>query len=111
MLAGAPTPLSKIAGATSKLYKYKDAGLFVVSVKGADAQAVASGIKEAKNVVSSVSDVKGATKLAELAVALQTSFDNPLDIKISGSASPAKLANFNYVAVGDVDVLPYIDEL
>lgn len=111
VLAGAPTPLSKIAGATSKLYKYKDAGLFVVSVKGADAQAVASGIKEAKNVVSSVSDVKGATKLAELAVALQTSFDNPLDIKISGSASPAKLANFNYVAVGDVDVLPYIDEL
>lgn len=111
VLAGAPSPLAKIAGATSQLYKYKDAGLFVVSVKGSDASAVAAGIKEAKSIVESVSDVKGAAKTAELAVALQTSFDNPLDIKISGSASPAKISNYNYVAVGNVDVLPYIDEL
>lgn len=109
LLPGAPSPLAKIPGATSQLLKYKDAGLFVVTVKGTDAQKVAAGIKEAKNVVSSA-DTKNATKAAELAVALQSSFDNPIDFKI-GSASPGKLANFNYVAVGNVDVLPYIDEL
>ncbi|KAK6457967.1 ubiquinol-cytochrome-c reductase complex core protein 2 mitochondrial precursor [Scheffersomyces xylosifermentans] len=110
VLAGAPSPLSKIAGASSFLYKYQDAGLFVVSVTGSAAE-VAQGIKQAKKVVDSVSttDLTNATKATQLSVALQSTFESPLDIK--ADASPVKLGEFNYVAIGDVDVLPYANEL
>ena len=114
VLAGAASPLSKIAGADSRLYKYQDAGLFVVSVEGADAAAVAEGIKAAKQAVSaiSLSDLTKATKAAQLSVALQESFEFPHDNAVlADSGKGAKLGAFNYVAVGNIDVLPYADEL
>lgn len=110
-LQGSGAPLSKIPGASSQLYKYNDAGLFVVSVVG-EASAVAEGIKQAKKAVESLSssDLTNATKAAELSVALQSSYDSPLEIKLSAPSS-ASLKGFNYVAIGNVDVLPYANEL
>jgi len=109
VLPGASSPLSKI-GATSFLYKYQDAGLFVVSVTGSAAE-VAQGIKQAKKVIDSVSttDLTNAAKATQLSVALQSTFESPLEIK--ADASPVKLGEFNYVAIGDVDALPYASEL
>ncbi|OBA19541.1 LuxS/MPP-like metallohydrolase [Metschnikowia bicuspidata var. bicuspidata NRRL YB-4993] len=114
VLPGAAAPLRSIAGADSRLYKYQDAGLFVVSVRGADGAAVAEGIKAAKKTVAalSASDLAAATKAAQLAVALQESFEFPHDNAVSAaSGKGAKLGAFNYVAVGNTDVLPYADEL
>lgn len=113
VLAGAPSPLAKIAGADSRLYKYEDAGLFVVSVQGSASQ-VAEGIKAAKKAVSAISasDLSKATKAAEVSVALQDSFEFPHNVEISAdSGKGAKLDSFNYVAVGNLDVLPFADEL
>lgn len=114
-LPGASAPLAQIPGAISKVLKYQDAGLFVVCVCGSDAAVVAQGVKAAKKAVDSVSstDLSNATKSAELAVALQSTFESPLNVKIDASAanSPAKLGEFNYVAVGNVDLLPYASEL
>lgn len=110
LLPGAASPLANIPGASSFLYKYQDAGLFVVSVTGAAAD-VALGIKQAKKALDSVSatDLSNATKAAELTVALQSTFEAPLDFKVS--AADAKVGEFNYVAIGDVDVLPYASDL
>lgn len=114
VLEGAASPLAQIPGADSKLYKYEDAGLFVVSVTGSDAALVGEGIKNAKQIVQKISaaDLKAATKAAELSVALQESFVFPHSITISAdSGKDAKLGEFNYVAVGNTDVLPFADEL
>lgn len=107
------TPLASIPGATSQVYKYQDGGLFTVSVTG-DAEAVASGIKSAKAVIDSVSakELSGSVKSAQLASALESSLEFPLDHAIEASGAKAfKLGAYNYVAVGDVDVLPFADEL
>lgn len=115
VLPGAASPLSKIAGADSKLYKYQDAGLFVVSVSNADAGVVASGIKAAKKLLENVtsSQLSGAVKSAQLSTALQYSFEFPHDVTVDASVAKAgfKLGAFNYVAVGNTDALPYINEL
>ncbi|QEL58000.1 hypothetical protein CJJ09_000030 [Candidozyma auris] len=115
VLKGAASPLSNIPGADSRLYKYEDAGLFVVSVTGQDATKVAEGIKAAKKVVDGInaSALSGAIKAAELSVALQESFEYPHNIQISADSAKGgvKLGAFNYVAVGNTDVLPYADEL
>lgn len=113
VLPGVDSPLAKIPGADSKLYQYQDAGLFVVSVSG-DAASVAQGIKNAKKAVEAVSasSLSASLKAAELSVALQESFEFPREIKITAdSAKGVKLGEFNYVAVGNTDVLPYADEL
>lgn len=108
-LPGAVTPLSAIPGASSQLLKYADAGLFVVSVSG-DAASVATGIKAAKKAVDSVSasDLKKAVKATKLSIALQ---DAEISVDEAAAKSAVKLPGFNYVAVGNIDVLPYIDEL
>lgn len=105
-------PLASIPGATSHLYKYKDAGLFVVSVTGANGAVVSEGIKQAKKIVDGVtsSQLSSASKDAELALTLQSTFEAPLETAVS-SVSEAKLGAFNYVAIGDVDALPYPEEL
>lgn len=112
VLPDSGSPLAQIQGADAKLYKYEDAGLFVVSVKGA-ASAVASGIKAAKKTLESVTaaQLKAATKNAELSVALQQLFEYPHDIAVSANTPAASLGAFNYVAVGNTDVLPFADEL
>lgn len=111
------TPLSKLPGtASSKLIKYQDAGLFVISVSDADASVVAGSIKAAKAIVDSVTakDLAGSVKSAQLSVALQSTFSSPVDVKVEASPKAdfkLKATEFNYVAVGNVDVLPYADEL
>ena len=109
-LPSTSTPLAQIPGATSHLYKYQDAGLFVISVSG-EASQVAQGIKQAKSVAESVSSsaLSEAVKAAELSVALQSTVDSPLNVKVVAEEVP--ISKFNYVAVGDLDVLPYADEL
>lgn len=109
-LPSTSTPLAQIPGATSHLYKYQDAGLFVISVSG-EASQVAQGIKQAKSVAESVSSsaLSEAVKAAELSVALQSTVDSPLNVKVVAEEAP--ISKFNYVAVGDLDVLPYADEL
>ncbi|EGW32161.1 ubiquinol-cytochrome-c reductase complex core protein 2 mitochondrial precursor [Spathaspora passalidarum NRRL Y-27907] len=109
ILPSANTQLGKIGGA-SQVYKYQDAGLFVVSVSGTGAQ-VAQGIKQAKKIVDSVanSELTNAVKSAELALALQSSVVSPADVKVEAAQAP--LGDFNYVAIGDVDVLPYASDL
>ncbi|CAK7894608.1 cytochrome b-c1 complex subunit 2, mitochondrial [[Candida] anglica] len=110
----AASPLSQLPGsATSQLLKYQDAGLFVVSVSDANASVVASSIKAAKKIIDSVStkDASAAVKNAQLAVALESTFANPVDVKIDASTSAPKVEGFNYVAYGDIDVLPFADEL
>lgn len=114
LLPSVNAPLSKIEGAASKVYKYQDAGLFVISVSGDNASVVSENIKKAKSVVDSInaSDLTKSIKDAQLAVALESSFESSLEYKIDeSSAKSTKLGAFNYVAVGDVDVLPYADEL
>jgi ubiquinol-cytochrome c reductase core subunit 2 len=106
-IANPQAPLSQIPGASSHLYKYADAGLFVVSVRGSGAE-VAQGIKQAKAAVDAVSSAD-VSKATELSIALQSTFENPLSFK--PSADKVKLDKFNYVAVGDVDALPYASEL
>lgn len=108
-LPGAVTPLSAIPGASSQLLKYADAGLFVVSVTG-DAASVATGIKAAKKAVDSVSlsDLTNAVKATKLSIALQ---ESAVTIDDAAIKTAVKLPGFNYVAVGNTDVLPYIDEL
>ncbi|EGV64769.1 ubiquinol-cytochrome c reductase core subunit 1 [Yamadazyma tenuis] len=108
------TPLFQIPGASSQVYKYQDAGLFVVSVAGSDSAVVAEGIKKVKAVVDSItaSDLSKSVKAAKLAVALESTLESPLEYAIDASAAKGgKLSSFNYVAVGDVDVLPFADEL
>lgn len=114
VLPGLGAPLLQIPGADSRLYKYQDAGLFVVSVSGGDAAVVSAGIKAAKKAVESVSasDLSNATQAAELSVALQETFAFSHQIKIQkDSGKGAKLGAFNYVAVGNIDALPFADEL
>ncbi|CAK9441737.1 uncharacterized protein LODBEIA_P56050 [Lodderomyces beijingensis] len=103
-------PLLQIPGAVSHLYKYRDAGLFVISVSGT-AEEVAAGIKQAKKVADSVSssELSKAVKAAELSVVLQSTVAYPLSIKVSASQAPTK--DFNYVAVGDLSVLPFAADL
>lgn len=84
--------------------------LYVISVSG-EASQVAQGIKQAKSVAESVSSsaLSEAVKAAELSVALQSTVDSPLNVKVVAEEVP--ISKFNYVAVGDLDVLPYADEL
>lgn len=113
-LPGSSAPLSKIQGADSQLYKYQDAGLFVVSVSG-EASSVATGIKAAKKVLDSVSasQLSAAIKPAKLSVALQSAFEFPhvINVDEASAKSAFKLSDFNYVAIGNTDVLPYVNEL
>lgn len=105
--------LSSIPGATSQVLKYNEGGLFVVSVSG-DAASVSEGIKQAKKIVESVpqKELSKSIKSAQLSLALQSTYESPLDIAINAdSAKAIKLSGLNYVAVGDVDALPYADEL
>lgn len=101
------SPLSQITGATSHLYKYADAGLFVVSVKG-NGQDVAANIRKVKSLVDSTKTADVA-KATELSIALQSTFVKPLEFK--ADTTQPKIKEFNYVAVGDIDVLPYASEL
>ena len=107
------SPLAALQGSvSSQLYKYNGAGLFVISASDASAEVVAASIKAAKKLLdASVKDVATAQKDAQLAVAIQSSFESPVDVAVSGSTKAPKVSGFNYVAVGDVDVLPYPDEL
>lgn len=109
-LSSSNAPLFNIPGATSHLYKYNDAGLFVISVSGS-AESVAQGIKQAKKIADSVSssDLQKAVKDAELSVALQSTVAHPLSIQVSAGEAPIK--EFNYVAVGDLNVLPFAADL
>lgn len=101
------SPLSQINGANSHLYKYSDAGLFVVSVKG-KAEDVATNIKKVKALIESTK-TSDAAKSTELSIALQSSFINPLTFK--PDTTQPKITKFNYVAIGDIDVLPYASDL
>ena len=108
------TPLASVPGASSQLLKYNDAGLFVVSVSSADAVAAAQNIKEAKKIINSVSaqDLSNAVKLTETSLALQSTPEFPQTFKPDPSdAKVSSLGDFNYVAVGNTDVLPYANEL
>lgn len=104
---GGSSPLSEV-GASSFLYKYSGAGLFVVEVRGSAAK-VAAGIKQAKKIIDSASASAAGSKAAELAVALQSTFEVPLEFKEATLVGSIK--EFNYVVVGDVDALPYANEL
>ncbi|CAN3372866.1 hypothetical protein DIURU_003886 [Diutina rugosa] len=104
----ANSALASIKGAVSQLYKYEDAGLFVVTVKG-EATQVAESIRRAKEAVETTSISAEAVKNGELSLALQSIFEFPHSVKIS--SDKPELPQFNYVAVGDVDVLPYANEL
>lgn len=111
-LPGASNPLSKIPGASSKLLRHKEAGLFLAGIVNPDPSVVASGIRDIKKTLESVasSDLSSAVKPAKLSSALESSFDSPSDFEISSPGS-VNVKQFNYVAVGDLDVLPYADEL
>ncbi|KAK6460392.1 ubiquinol-cytochrome-c reductase complex core protein 2 mitochondrial precursor [Scheffersomyces coipomensis] len=104
-------PLFNLPGvdASSTVLKYQDAGLFVITIKGASSADVSAAVKQVKKIVESA-DLKSATKKAELSIALQSTFEAPLSLKVDAT-TPIKLVEFNYVAVGEVDALPYADEL
>lgn len=99
-------PLSSIQGALAQLYKYKDVGLFLVLVRGS-ADHVARGISLAKRAVEQCasSSLEKYAKNAALAVAL---LQGP--VMPASNAKPS-IADFNYVAVGNLDVLPFAGEL
>lgn len=103
------SPLTQIPGAAAHLYKYAEAGLFVVQISG-DAHAVASGIKLAKRAVDAAASgsLDKYAKNAALLAALQTSYTAAAS---SPSSAKPTIAKFNYVAIGNLDVLPYADEL
>lgn len=84
---------------------YKDAGLFYVIVKSSNAQEVAETIKKVSSVVKNSAELEKYTAFAKLQLAKKG-----LDVKVEG-AKAVGLPKLNYVVVGDVDALPFADEL
>lgn len=107
------SPLSQLAPSIFKstLDKQSTTGLFLLSVKDADANVVSENIRKV------VSQLKQGVNLsaAKEYVSLQYAIDadtvvSPTPLNFD-SVKNFKLGDFNYVAVGDVSKLPYADEL
>lgn len=94
----------------AKFVQYSQAGLFTVIAKSSDASAVAADIKAAVAQLKAGLDLSAAKALAatELALAEETTGVKAVDVS---AVKNFKLGKFNYVAVGDVNNLPFADEL
>lgn len=106
------SPLSDLSQIISdvKFNKYAQSGLFTLFVIG-DAQTVSTNIKKIVTSLKKSQNISAANKYTAAQLALAN--DNalaPLSIDFS-KVKDFKLGKYNYVAVGDVNNLPYADEL
>ncbi|CCK71067.1 ubiquinol--cytochrome-c reductase subunit 2 KNAG_0F04030 [Huiozyma naganishii CBS 8797] len=94
----------------SKVDSYNNAyGLFQLFIKDADAETVATKIKKIVSDLKKGVDISTSVELTKLKL---TSEEIPLLSTLNLDAvKNVKLEKFNYVAVGDVSKLPYLDEL
>lgn len=107
------SPLSDLSSAvhSAKLERFNGSGLFTLYVKGPDAATVAQDVKKVVSELKKGKDLSVAKEYATLKLALENdSAIVPADLKID-SVGNFKLADFSYVAVGDVSKLPFADEL
>lgn len=107
------SPLSPLAPLIfkAKLDKQSTTGLFVLSVKGAEADVVSENIKKVVSQLKQGVNLSAAKEYVSLQYAMDA--DNavsPVPLNFD-SVKDFKLDGFNYVAVGDVSKLPYADEL
>lgn len=98
------------AVAKSALNKYSNAGLFTLYVKG-EASTVSANIKKIVSSLKSGVDLSGATALASTKLALANEVALEATALDLSKVKDFKLSKFNYVALGDVNNLPFADEL
>jgi len=106
------SPLSELSQIISevKFNKYAQSGLFTLAVKG-DSTTVSSNIKKIVSSLKKSTNISIANQLTAAQLALSNdSALVPLSLDVS-KVKDFKLGKFNYVAVGDVNNLPYADEL
>lgn len=95
----------------AKLDKYSNAGLFSLYVKGTDASTVSSNIKKIVSELKAGKDISVAKNYTSLQLALENETAlAPTQLSLD-AAKDFKLGKFSYVAVGDVNNLPFADEL
>lgn len=87
----------------SKLLSYADASLLSFTVESSNASEVASALSSAVSSLKNASSLSKYSKLAAL--------DTAGSIDLSSAASSIKAPAFNLVVVGDVDAVPYAEEL
>ncbi|KAH3672693.1 hypothetical protein WICMUC_004099 [Wickerhamomyces mucosus] len=102
--------LSDVVVSDAKLNKYSQAGLFTLFVKG-DASQVSENIKKVALLLKSGVDISSASGLASTKLALASEASVvPHQVDVS-KVKDFKLGKFNYVAIGDINNLPFADEL
>ncbi|CDK26284.1 unnamed protein product [Kuraishia capsulata CBS 1993] len=84
---------------STSIKTYKDASLFYFVAESSSSAEVAAAIKKA---AAALKSAKGLAKFAKLAQ-FQTG--------LTGGKDTVSVSKFNYVAVGDIDALPFADEL
>ena len=105
--------LSDLSGLvnTAKLQKFSDGGLFTLTVRDQDSSVVSANIKKIVADLKKGKDLSPAVNYTKLKNAVQNEHVfNAAESKLDG-VKDFKLGKFNYVAVGNVSNLPYLDEL
>ncbi|CAI4862650.1 CQS_1a_G0057040.mRNA.1.CDS.1 [Saccharomyces cerevisiae] len=105
--------LSNLSGliSSAKLDKFTDGGLFTLFVRDQDSAVVSSNIKKIVADLKKGKDLSPAINYTKLKNAIQNeSVSSPIELNFD-AVKDFKLGKFNYVAVGDVSNLPYLDEL
>ncbi|CAI7401720.1 ASB_collapsed_G0057900.mRNA.1.CDS.1 [Saccharomyces cerevisiae] len=105
--------LSDLSGllSSAKLDKFTDGGLFTLFVRDQDSAVVSSNIKKIVADLKKGKDLSPAINYTKLKNAVQNeSVSSPIELNFD-AVKDFKLGKFNYVAVGDVSNLPYLDEL
>ncbi|CAI6921604.1 ANL_collapsed_G0058510.mRNA.1.CDS.1 [Saccharomyces cerevisiae] len=105
--------LSELSGllSSAKLDKFTDGGLFTLFVRDQDSAVVSSNIKKIVADLKKGKDLSPAINYTKLKNAVQNeSVSSPIELNFD-AVKDFKLGKFNYVAVGDVSNLPYLDEL
>lgn len=90
---------------SAKLDKYENAGLFTLFVKDSDAAVVSSNIKKIVSELKTERDLSVAKEYTSLQLALEN-----VELDVS-SVKKFKLGKFSYAAVGNINQLPFADEL
>lgn len=106
------SPLTELSQAVSHatLNKYSQAGLFTLFVKG-DAATVSTNVKKVAAALKGGVSLSSATTYASVKLALANeSAISPVELDLA-KIKDFKLGKFNFVALGDVNGLPYADEL
>ncbi|AET38518.1 ubiquinol--cytochrome-c reductase subunit 2 Ecym_2822 [Eremothecium cymbalariae DBVPG len=95
----------------AKFDKYAHNGLFSLYFEGSDPAAVSANIKKVVADLKAGKDISSAKQYTELQLALENECAlSPVNMNLA-NVKDIKLGKFNYVAVGNVNNLPYAVEL